>query len=368
MRLPLPGLTRAAIFVAVGLIALAVALGRGAPEPAEPRHPVPVRYQAINWYLFRQNDPAPRFLDAETGRLARVTFPGSGGLEYASCSPWSDARGESEVVGIWNGPAGKDGGIASLGLARYTFPGRQLLDRVPIDVIPSSHPCWYPGTAPTILFAATNGQLYRLAFAERRGSGVDTNPEASRPRRLVWRCPPPGAGETWICNPSWPAEPRLGGKVLVALRYREWANSAFRFARSGLWWLQLGEGGTEIEAAARLTPPDPDAEEHWPVLAANPDGGLTLAYLQRHDGRSGWRLRLAAVTIDRATGIPHAGRPLAVSPDQACLPPAPVFSPDGRWVLVLPDAAPTPTRADRFSVSATLAEAAQEHTEPVQRD
>jgi hypothetical protein len=346
---------RPVIIVVVGLTALALALGRGVPEATGVRYPATVRYQAINWYLFRQNDAAPRFLDAETGRLARVAFPGSGGLEYAACSPWFDERGESQVAGLWNDTAGKGGEHASLGLARYTFPGRQLLDCVPIDVIPNSHLCWYPETTPRVLFAATDGQLYSLAFAEPRADGASVSREPDRLQRVVWRCSPPGDGVTWISDPSWPADPRLGGRVLVALRTRAPLDSKGHCSRSGLWWLQLSPGGTHIEAAARLTTPDSDVEEHWPVLRPSHDGGLTLAYLVRRDGLSGLRLRLAAVTLDQKTGAPSAVRPLDLSPDPVCLPTPPVFSTDGRWIHVLADAAPTPVRVDRFSVDAILA-------------
>jgi hypothetical protein len=89
-----------------GLTALAVALGRGAPEAPEIRRMEPVRYHAINWYLFRDDDPTPRFLDAETGQLARVAFPESDRLAYVSCSPWRDARGQDQVVALWDYASG----------------------------------------------------------------------------------------------------------------------------------------------------------------------------------------------------------------------------------------------------------------------
>src|SRR4051794_27749636 len=187
-------LTRPVVWVLTGLTALAIFLGRGAREGREDRRPSPVRQHAINWYLFRKADRTPRFLDAETGRLSPVSFPGSGSLEYASCSPWRDDRGQSQLVGLWTEASGSgdhDGGIA---MARFTFPGRELLDRVPLDVIPAGVPCWYPGTSPVVLFGATDGQLYRLAFAETPGGRADGEREGDqgRPHRLAWRCTPPG--------------------------------------------------------------------------------------------------------------------------------------------------------------------------------
>jgi hypothetical protein len=365
MRLsPLP-VVRPAVFVMAGLTAVAIALGRGAPETTAIRHIEPVRYHAINWYLFKQNDSTPRLLDAETGRIERVAFPDSGCLEYASVSPWRDDHGQAQFVGRWNEASGRsheqiglnpDEGLG-LGLARYTFPGRKILDRIPLDVVSGSVPCWSPCLSPMVLFAGTDGQLYRYSFPDRRDGRYESGDDGNRPRPVTWRCPRPGNGRIWIGDPTWPSDPMLGGKVVVSLRTGETDDPERAFSRSGLWWLRLNRDGTEIEEAGRLTYPGPDDEEHWPALASTADGGLILAFLLRRDGRHGWRLRIAPVTIDRQTGAPRAGRPVVASQDEAYLPSPPIFSPDGRWVHIFSGNDHSSARVNRLSVTALLAAA-----------
>jgi hypothetical protein len=363
MRLSPLAFVRPAAFLMAGLTAVAVALGRGAPEAAAVHHRQPVRYHAINWYLFQQNDPTPRLLDAETGRLERVVFPDSGCLEYASCSPWRDDRGQVQFVGRWNEASGRSPGKLGLrqdlglglGLARYTYPGRQMLDRVTLDVVSGSVPCWSPGLSPVIVFAATDGRLYRYAFDEKREGRYDAGGDANRPLPLAWRCAPPGNGRVWIGDPIWPTDPRLGGKLVVALRTGDSGDPERAFSRSGLWWLRLNRDCTEIEDAGRLTDPAPDVEEHWPALASTAGGGPTLAFLIRREGQPGWRLRLAPVAIDRESGAPRADRPIVALPDEAYLPTPPIFSPDGRWVHIFSGTEHSPARLNRLSVGAILA-------------
>jgi hypothetical protein len=85
-------------------------------------------------------------------------------------------------------------------------------------------------------------------------------------------------------------------------------------------------------------------------VARTTDGRLILAYLREAPHRAGWQLRVAPVTIDEETGDPTletvAERTLA----EGCLPAAPVFSADARWVTAVlwADRRPRPLR--RFAV------------------
>jgi hypothetical protein len=210
-----------------------------------------------------------------------------------------------------------------------------------------------------VLFSATNGRLYRFTFAETRKGEDDAGRGGNRPSPLVWQCTPPGGGDVRIGDPTWPTDPRLCGRIVVSLRTWEGADPEHGFSRPRLWWLQLSRDGTKIEGAGRLTRPDPDADERWPALASDPDGNLTLAFMERRDGRPGWRLRLAPVAIHRETGVPRAARPIGISQDEACLPVPPVFSTDGRWVHTLSGAEQSLARVDRGSVSEILAGGAE---------
>src|SRR5206468_569384 len=118
----------------------------------------------------------------ETGEIRRFRSPTGDRFDYASCSPWQDEEGQYQVVGRWSelSADGPSADVDEFGLARYTLPSGRVLDRVPLDVVPASPPCWFPGFTARVLYAASDGLLYRLSFegdTPRRAGDPPPKPE-----------------------------------------------------------------------------------------------------------------------------------------------------------------------------------------------
>ncbi|MDR3634992.1 MAG: hypothetical protein P4L84_14400 [Isosphaeraceae bacterium] len=325
-------------FVATGLTALAIAVGRTAADRADERSAAPVRYYSINWYLFGTDDPSPRFLDAETGRVVAIPLGGTGYHKYLSCSPWRDARGQAQVVGLPGGcgPSDLPQAGKEIVLTRYSFPEGRLLDQLPMDtIIPTSAPCWFPGMSSRILFGAADGRLYRLSFPEARHTKDGERDDLLNPLPLAWNAPHQDGEWIWLSDPAWPTDSRFGGRIVVSLTHSGEVGPDAQPSGGKLWWLQLTADGRAIQDAGRLTAPGPETSERWPTLITTRSGELQLAYLARRKGEQGWRLRTALVTINSVTGAPHAGEPTPAGQEGEGLPFPPVFSADGRWVHVM---------------------------------
>jgi hypothetical protein len=243
------------------------------------------------------------------------------------------------------------------------MPEGKLIERIPLETLPDSRPCWFPGNAARILFAGTDGQLYRYDFDDGPGLPVDGT-TAPRPLQHVpWRTTTPVPRGLFITNPSWPTDPRLGGRIMVSMLDYTRPVDLVKLMGVQLWWLKLDPTGTSIEAAGRMATPAAAAseeigeDERMPVLAAAPDGTLVVAYLALAGGdRRGWQLRLAEVVIDPVSGDPMVTpgtlRTLALGCGSTT---TPSFSPDGRWVYVVAGGGSTPGRVARFDVTEVLA-------------
>ncbi len=128
--------------------------------------------------------------------------------------------------------------------------------------------------------------------------------------------------------------------------------------RSRLAWLQLNPAGTEIVRAGRLIGQDatgPDAatipDETLPAVYSSGDGaGLTLVYMTREAGVSGWGLHVAPLEIDPETDTPivdeHRGRTIALNQSHM----VPIFSNDGRTIFSVLNSDPKPSTVERISV------------------
>ena len=233
----------------IGLLVVAVLLGRGTAGPEAKkslphlRHPAHPRYHAFSGYLFPDDHPDhTRLLDTETGDVTLLDVTRDEGFDAVSCSPWQDEQGQYHLAGRRRAPKISDvEGFAggSLGVTRCTFPGGEILDRIPFELIPASPPCWFPDRSDRILFAGCDGQLYDLTLP---GTEGPTNSAATiRPRRIRWRTAVPGKGFLHIQDPCWPSERAFGGHLLVTLRFRKVSGQAFDGPQ--LWWLQLSENG-----------------------------------------------------------------------------------------------------------------------------
>jgi hypothetical protein len=341
-----PVLRRPVALAALVLTALAIALGRGQalPEVEGDRRPEAPRYHFIRAYAFRRPEDRPRLLDAVNGCLMPGPVLRDGSIADAACSPWRDDRGRSQMVGPWKRGRGQGDRreVQVVGLARFTVPDGELLDRVPLDIPTASRPCWLPGPAARVLFAAGDGRLYRLDFDDGPGGRPARAAGERRPRPLAWRAEAPAPHGLFLAEPTWPADPRLGGRIVASAIIP--GRPGVRTADEGqhLWWLRLDPGATAIEAAVRLTVPAsagaarvPD-DERLPALGTAPDGTLVLAYLARPAGEPRWQLRLAPVAIDPA-GDPGVDPASAQMVARQCAASPPVFSPDGRWVYAVLD-------------------------------
>ncbi len=177
----LVALVRPVALVGVALTILAIAIGRGRSAPGADRRPAPPRHHVINAFDLSRPGLGSKLLDAQAGVL--VPLPLDYAIEHAACSPWVDDRGRAQMVGRCKDRRGHGAlrrGVRSYGLARFTIPDGELLDHVPLDILPASRPCWFPGTTARVLFAAGDGRLYRYDFG---GEGC--------PRPLAWRAEMP---------------------------------------------------------------------------------------------------------------------------------------------------------------------------------
>jgi hypothetical protein len=297
----------------------------------------PPHYGVINGFVLNPWPDGLRFLDAETGQMRRFNVPDGDRFEYGSCSPWQDDQGEYQVVGRWmqqqDGLAPNEHLYRSFGVARYAMPSGRILNRIALEHMPASHPCWFPDMTARVIYAGGDGRLYKLDFEATDRDGTGDNPA---PHELVWRCPLP-ASQVAVRDPVWSGDPRLGGRLIASLQLWEGDGHA-DVVRGRLWWLALSPDGGSIVAAGPLTDPRLGSEhsalteERFPNLAKTPDGRLALAFLSRSAFRDRWQLHLAPVSIESPGGEPVVNTETSwVVADEhlAALPP---FSADGQWI------------------------------------
>jgi hypothetical protein len=259
------------------------------------------------------------------------------------------------------------------GLARHTLPEGKLIDRIALDVLPVGEPCWVPGRRSEILFVAGNGAIYRYRF-----EGGDQEPEIApgttpwepaQPRRVSWRTTPPSAGLVSFRDVVWPADPRLGGRLIGSIWWTTGTPGEKKMVGSQLWWFELGADGMGIEAAGPLILPDAvadadpaanageDPEDRLPNVGTTAEGEPLLAYLHRSRGESTWELRLARISVDPRTGIPaiHPGETVRLS--QGCMATTPAFALDGQSIfsVLASDVRNAETILRRFSVARAAA-------------
>lgn len=362
----LRSLLRIAIASTAVITVLAVAVGRASKQPEGARLRETARFEPISAHLYPEVDPTqgPRMLNLDTGAIERVRLGLADRLGYGACSPWRDGRGRTHIVGLWR--SDEFGDQQPMGLLRVSLPDGEVLNRVAVDNLPNSPPCWFPGTGSRILYSGWDGTLYTFSF-EDGDAELDSWPTPAResgdmtkPRAITWRVRPVPGPPPLISDPSWPTDPRLKGKVIVSLTLIEPNTREEDRQRSQLWWLQLNDEGTEIVAAGRLiqpiarTTPDPVIEERLPRVATAPDGSLALAYLTRSAGKLDVSLRMARLTLDVATGAPGVDEAETVEVADGCTTAFPAFSLDGKRVYSLPRLSRAPASAQIHEVAAVL--------------
>jgi hypothetical protein len=356
-------LRRFVALAALALTALAIGLGRGRlePDPEGHRFPAAPRYHLMRASVLRTLEH--RLLDAGIGCLVSISLPRDDYLFDAASSPWRDSRGQSQMVGRWARWRGQADECApqESGLLRFRVPDGEVLEHIPLDIVPYSRPCWFPGPAARVLFATGDGRLHRLDLDDGPGSRAVRPDGPRRARHLPWPATMPTPGTLVISDLTWPDDPRLGARIIAAITVPRTPGVATSDAGRHLWWLRLDRDATAIEAVGRLTTPAPAGtpesleEERFPALATAPDGTLVLAYLARPPGQYLWQLRLAPVAIDPVSGEPRVDRATSQLVARQCAPSVPVFSPDGHWVYVVLDRGDAPPQVVRYEVAAALA-------------
>src|SRR3954468_14182751 len=166
MSFSFSSLIRLLVLLALGATMMAVGISRLDPPKPAWRVRRPAQYSNINEYFLDVRDRTPRWLDVQTGQVKAQALSDGDVLEVASCAPWVDERGRTQVVGRWSSRT-KDGPMSmsqDFGLARYTFPGGEMLDHASPEIVRVGPPCWFPGTRARILFVAGDGMLYHYAF------------------------------------------------------------------------------------------------------------------------------------------------------------------------------------------------------------
>jgi hypothetical protein len=314
----------------------AIGLGRANPERSTRRFTSTPSYQVIVNIVTAPHDGRPLLMDRETGRLEKLPLPPGMGIYAASVSPWEEDGGR-QVVGI--GCDQSEGEGSSLrtisGLVRMSLPDGEVLDRLPLSegALPEGPPCWIPGATASVLYVGGDFGLYRVDFELGR-TDDDEVMFGTHPRPLGWRSPMPGAGVQFR-DVAWPDDSRLGGRVLVSLRFKE--EKSGRYTDWQIWWLQLDRAGTSIVAAGRLLGPGPSdmaASSRLPNLVTL-GGEPALAYLARWPGESGLQLRVAPIHFGPDPGTPNAREEESRALAEGCLPISPVASPDGRWITIV---------------------------------
>ena len=178
----------------------------------------------------------------------------------------------------------------------------------------------------SVLYVGGDYRLYRVDFGSSLLDGDIEDVADTHPRPLEWLAPLPGAGGVQFRDLTWPDEPRLGGRALVSLRFKD--RETGRYTHWQVWWLQLDRGGTSIVAAGRLLEPGSSVtavSRRLPNLVSV-RGEPALAYLMQWPGESGCQLRVAPIHFDPDSGSLEAhevdSRPLA----EGCPPTSPVAS------------------------------------------
>jgi hypothetical protein len=226
--------TRGLLLLMAVLGAVSLAISRANPEGPSRRVRSTSSELVLDSSLTVFHGDAVHSVDPQTGRLGTLSLPGGLRVDRASLSPWGDEGGRRrQVVGIgWSrSGSGYDARRTGIGLVRLGLPDGEVLDHwtLPDLALPSSPPCWVPGTRAGILYAGNDFRLYRADF-ERDGIEGDGDRDggvARCPWRVRWdgRTMFDGARDVQFLDPSWTEE----GRVVVSLRLRDAATG--RLAR-----------------------------------------------------------------------------------------------------------------------------------------
>jgi hypothetical protein len=265
--------------------------------------------------------------------MEELRLPYGDALDRARVSPWRDARGQAQVVGRWMGFTGSPGDLASQGrgLGRFTYPEGKPLDRVETQTLPISAPCWMPGMAARVIFAAGDGFLYRFDFEDELAR--DLPADSREPIRLRWEVEDREESSLILSEPYWPDLPGLRDTLFVGCQVREEGTSQGEpgFRHAGIWWLRLDPEGAAIIAAGPVGFQPSSDPLRFPTVAATADGSPFLSVLVQTSGAAEARLAVAPLELDPVRGVPRVAAEARVVAGGCRLSP-PVVSEDGRAI------------------------------------
>jgi hypothetical protein len=350
------GLARLLGYALVGIVALAVGLGRveapaSAPHAWKPASPL-VWVREVDYR--NRTDPTV-WLDPRSGETISLAPLRQGRVMNPSISPWQTEAGGSEMAASWLPIGGRAANVPGMhALVRIALPERRISNHVALQADLIDPPCWLPGPGARVLFATWDGGLYFHTFEDGRNGQADP-----RPKRLAWqtRCLD-GGDVAFFRGLFLPADPRLKDFVLASIEWPERVEGAVHNRSEELWWLRLDRDVTAIVGACRIwspqspRPSDCAGEERFGVLKTNDRGDMLLAYLLRPTNSLGWQLRVVPVEVDALTGAPVAHRDASRTLATGCLGTSPTFSADGRSVYCIVRAAGQ-LRVARSPVEAT---------------
>jgi hypothetical protein len=239
-------------------------------------------------------------IDRVDGRTRTIAPPEGELWHLVAPSPWQDEEGVVEAVGRFTRPRlrGRNSSDSTYGLVRFRLPDAEVIERIDLDVLPTSRPAWSPVDDGHVLIGAGDGRLYSYRFAPRdEAAGLIATPErqATVGADLVaveWECPTPGSAEPYLSDPVWPTIPEMQNLVVVSLSTTTAGPGGEpRFGTTSPWWLELSFDGERIVAAGPLIDPSDDPDAAVDVLRRFPsverrDGRLQLAYLVFRGGGS----------------------------------------------------------------------------------
>jgi hypothetical protein len=348
------------VLIAWTVLALGVGVCRTNLRPAEETHfflPEPALHEAVGVSRSQLTCVEEyRLVDRSTGKAQALRLPEDATWGFVTVSPWRDQDGNLEAIGRWSRP-GAPGEQSFYGLGLFRVSDASIVRSIDLDVLPTGKPCWVPGRPGDLLFPAGDGQLHRCRLTHDGNVNVNarTNADAqshtssspsARPYPIAWRCALPGTGRVVIADPVWPADTALRSFVFVSLTLQTNLGGKPRFEPAQIWWLEMSELGDEILSAGRLTAPAPGSTaqgrpvvERLPSVSVSPSGRIKLAYLTRARSESSWRLSVAALSLEQATGKPViAGlAPPSEEVPSGLLPVQPTFSADGQSVFTAAD-------------------------------
>lgn len=298
-------LVRSTVLVALLVFLVAVGIGRWQqPEPLD-RSPVAAVPVSIHNEVCQIFDRTSRFLRPGEADVIALGLPKGQTMDRASVSPWRDARGSAQVVGRWMSHTQAPGDLASqgVGLARVTFPGGEPLDLVETSVLPTSPPCWLPGSTAQLIFTAGDGHLYRIDFETSTGKPLGDDLVSPRPEPIEWRVDGLSQKEVMVSDPFWSTDPRFHDTLLVSLCRRNASSTGSRrFRAAEIWWLRLDESRRAVVAAGALVESDESIETErtyrYPTVAVTDDGRCLLSFLTHGDDPRDSTLDVAPIRLE----------------------------------------------------------------------